>query len=84
MEYNILYNLNKKRAYGDNSADLIKIIRARQVPPRKIDEVLQQFSAKITARDWGRTYQGDDGRTYISLNIEKKGFIQGYIELNRM
>lgn len=84
MEYNILYNLNKKKAYGNNSADLIKTIRARQVPPRKIDEVLLQFSKKITSRDWGKVYPGDDGKTYISLNIEKKNIIESYIELNRI
>ena len=52
MEYNLLFNRYKEKAYRKNSADLIKIIRARHVKPCKVDEVLQQFSEKITARDW--------------------------------
>jgi len=83
VEYKILYALNKKKAYGNDSADVIKIIRARQVPPRKIDEVLSSFERKLLIREWGRIYKGEDGKTYVSLNIDKKEIIEQYIEVNR-
>lgn len=83
LEFNIIYNLNKKKAYGKNSADLIKIIRARKVPQRDIMTVLSEFVEKLSARDWGGIHAGEDGKIYVSLNIEKKIIIEEYIEFNR-
>lgn len=83
LEYNIIYNLDRKKAYGKNSADLIKIIRARKISQRDIMTFLSEFVEKLTARDWGGIYTGEDGKIYVSLNIEKKIFIEQYIESNR-
>lgn len=83
LEYNIIYNLDKKKAYGRNSVDLVKIIRARKVPPRDIMTALSEFVEKLSERNWGRVYSGVDGKIYVSLNIEKKIFIEQYIELKR-
>lgn len=82
LEFNILFNLNKKKVYSDNSADIVKVIRARNVPPRKVEEVLEVFSDKLEQRDWGYVYKGDDEKLYATLNIEKKSIIEQFIEIN--
>lgn len=82
LEFNIIYNLNKKNSYGENSADLKKIIRARKVPPGKMDEVLEKFISKIEGREWGKVYEGEDGNLYVSLNIKKRILIEQYIDIS--
>ena len=81
-EYYILFDLNKKRAYGDDSTDLFKVVRRRKITPGNIAKISENFVKKLEQRNWGSIYIGDDGKTYISLKIHKKENIEKYLELN--
>ena len=79
----MLFNLNKKKAYGEDSTDLEMVVKMRGTKPSLITQFIEDFKRKLEEKNWGSVYEGDDGRTYISLNLEKKENIEMFIQINR-